>query len=66
MDVRLFVAILQAHKGSATVKYHATIEQSVQMGCGRQALLVLDTSMAVHGERLALSATQALTGWKRP
>ena len=59
-DVRLFVAVLQSLKSSAAAKYHTAIENKVRMGNGRQALRILDVSMALHGERLSLQAAQEL------
>ena len=58
------VAILQALKGAAAAKYHTAIEHQCEIGCGRQALRVLDVSMTVGRERMALTALQELIALK--
>ena len=59
-DVKLFLAAVQSLKGSHANKHMLAIETRVAFGSGLQCLRLLDVSMALHGERLALSATQEL------
>ena len=64
-DAGLFVAILQSLKGPDAQKFHIAIETEAEMGCGRQALRILDRSMTVSAERLALTSLQELQALNR-
>ena len=59
LEVILFLE-LNALKGPGAAKYFATIEHSCRLGAGRQALRILDASMSVTAERLAMTALNEL------
>ena len=57
----MFVNLMRAIKGKEMRKHHVAIENAVSFGCGRQALRVLDTSMSLYGERLALAGKPSMS-----
>ena len=61
-DIRLFLAVLFALKGSTAAKYHLAIQNQCREGAGRQAIRVLMQSISVNSERLSMAALQELQG----